>query len=70
VIDPFDNVDSVAKYFGHETVHAHAGVGEELIDERHGVSFTPHRETSSQTSPAGRGAAWSQTLLTVLTVFS
>jgi hypothetical protein len=28
------------------------------------------RESSSQTSPAGRGAGWSQTLLTVLTVLT
>jgi hypothetical protein len=27
---------------GHEAVHAHAGVGEKLMDQRHGVRFAPH----------------------------
>ena len=35
-------VEFLGEGIGHEAVHAHAGSGENLIDQRYGVRFAPH----------------------------
>jgi len=48
-----DRVDIPRECSGYETVHALAGVGEKLMDQRHGVWFTPHIPLHDPFRPIG-----------------